>query len=434
MKGALYFQRFCGVMALMMLLACGGGGDGGGSTPPAPNISLASSIAFGGSLVNNLSGRTFEITNTGNRDLVIGAVSKPALPFDIPDTTDFCSGRTLAPSQTCALTVQFTPWGQSAFSGAFSIPSNDPDSPTVNIALTGTGYGLNVWINGVDNAACPAVRVEVTVTDPANVPGNNIALRGLAPGNFTLRQNGQAINAFNLLPITYPAPVSLVLALDSSVSLDLVQADIKTAAKSLIDQLDGQDEAAICKFFNEIAFYPAATSTPLFVTTTDTPDGKPLLNDYIDASFGGGFTALYDAVYQSIERATWGSAGHHKAVVVISDGVDEKDPPSVRTLDQVILYAQQSGVTVFTIYIVDPAYGGGTYGNTQVMQRLASETGGQFYYSDTANLQEISEQISNVLNNKYTITYASPSPTCSGTLDVGVLWNSLSGQDSISMP
>jgi len=82
MKISSYFKRFCFVLALLMFPACGGGGGGGGgssATPePAPNISLATSIDFGASRLNNLSGQTFEITNTGNLDLTIGNISNPS--------------------------------------------------------------------------------------------------------------------------------------------------------------------------------------------------------------------------------------------------------------------------------------------------------------------------------------------------------------------
>jgi hypothetical protein len=98
-------------------------------------------------------------------------------------------------------------------------------------------------------------------------------------------------------------------------------------------------------------------------------------------------------------------------------------------LDQVIANAIQKGVPVFTIYYVDPVIGASSDGYRQNMQRLATETGGQYYDALTADFASIFQQISNTLSNKYTINYTSS--TCSGiiSLDVRVDWNGLYGQD-----
>ena len=423
------FKRCCIAISLLMLAACGGEGD---SSPPArsPNISMAQSISFEGSLLGSGSGHTFEIRNTGNANLAIGQISKPGLPFSIPDANDFCSNRTLSPSQTCALTVLFSPTAQGSAAGSFAIPSNDPDSRNVNISLSGEGYGLNVWINQVQVSTvdCLSFVAEVTVTDPVD-PANNLALRtSLVASDFTL--NGGLLTITPPISNQFPSDISLVLALDSSESLNGVQAEIKAAAKSLIGLLDNQDEAAICKFYGSIDLYPPDPS--LFVTTDAA--GIALLNASIDASYGGSSTRLYDAVMLSIDRAVQGAAGNRKVVVVISDGVDFTSTTTT-TVDAVIAHALDKGIPVFTIYNVDPAYGGGSYGNTQVMQRLATETGGQYYYSDTADLTAVFQQIVSVLSNKWTINYTSPTPVCSGTLDVRVDWISgLYGRGSRAFP
>lgn len=413
----------CITLSLMMLLACsGGGGDSPTPAPsPSPNISLAQSINFEGSLLGSGSGQTFEIKNIGNANLTIGQISKPGLPFSTPDVNDFCSNKTLSPSQTCALTILFTPTDQGQFTGSLTIPSNDPDSSNVIISLSGEGYGLNVWINQVSTGDCLSFTAEVTVTDPVN-PANDVSLRALNESNFTL--NGGLITP----PISnlYPSPVSLVLALDSSESLIGILPDIKAAAKTLISQLDSLDEAAIYKFYSAIDFHPGTG----FITTD--PAGIANLNSYIDGSYSGTYTSLYDVIWQSIDRATLGTAGNRKVVIVLSDGVDTST--TTKTADDVIAYAVSKGIPVFTIYDVDPSYGGGSYGNTQIMRRLARETGGQYYYSDTADLTSVMQQIASVLSNKYTINYTSPTSTCSGTLDVRVDWGALYGQGSKTFP
>ena len=416
------FIRFCVAFTLLMLLACGGGGGGDAPAPtPTPNISLSqTSHDFAGIVLDNSKDTTYEIKNTGNANLKIGQILPLNLPFSI--ATDTCSLATLTPSQTCSLGIRFSPTSQGPYTATLSIPSNDPDSSTVNVGLSGVGYGLNVWINKVNPASCPSISVDVTVTDPRS----NSRLGSLTQGNFTLYQNGQ-LQSITATPIQYPSPVSVVLALDWSASVANVRPQIQSAANSFIDQLLIDDEAAICKFGGVIEFFPS--TAPLFKAADF--QGKADLSSYIYSSFvPGTYTHLYDAVYQSIDRAAQGAKGK-LAVIVLSDGNDESGDIGgpVYTLDQVIARANQKAIPIFTIYYVDePTY----IGKPEIMQRLASETGGQFYNALGADFTIIFQQISNVLSNKYTLNYTAS--TCTGTISVRADWAGLYGQDSISFP
>jgi hypothetical protein len=130
-----------GVFAIT-LAACGGGG--GGTTPPAPNIVVTDSVVsnsdllvpFGTVILNSTSDQTVTVTNTGTADLIIGTIAGPAAPFSITTT---CSNQAIAPGGTCTETVQFAPTETGSFNGSFDIPSNDPDTPTITVAISGTG-------------------------------------------------------------------------------------------------------------------------------------------------------------------------------------------------------------------------------------------------------------------------------------------------------
>jgi VWFA-related protein len=420
-------KRCCISLSLLVLLACSGGGgsnapSSGPPPAPTPNIYLAqSSIDFAGIVLDNSSDRTFEIKNTGNADLKIGQISPLSLPFSI--AIDACSLKTLAPSQTCLLGIRFSPTSQVISTATLSIPSNDPDSSSLNLTLSGEGYGLNVWVNKVVSTSCPSVNVDVTVTDPKS----NGLLNSLTVSNFKLHHNGQ-LQGFTVSPIQYPSPVSVVLAVDWSNSTSNVQSAIQTGAISFINQLQNGDFAAICKFASAIEFDP---STGFRAAATE----KATLIAYINSSFSGGnWTHLYDAVYQSIDRAAEGTT-EKRAVIVLSDGNDESDDIGgpVHTLDQVIARAKEKEIPIFTIYYVDEI---NYIGKPEIMQRLASQTGGQFYNALSADFLVIFQQISNVLSNKYTLSYTSS--TCAGaiSLDVRADWNGLYGRDprTISLP
>ncbi len=108
-----------------------------------PDISvLPVSYDFGGVNVGSTSGiQTFTVSNDGNADLVIGAVSITG-----PDVSEFvmendsCSGQTIAPSSgDCTVDVVFSPMSGGFKSANLSMPSNDPDTLTLNVPLSGTG-------------------------------------------------------------------------------------------------------------------------------------------------------------------------------------------------------------------------------------------------------------------------------------------------------
>jgi hypothetical protein len=199
--------------------------------------------------------------------------------------------------------------------------------------------------------------------------------------------------------VTDPDPVSVVIALDLSSSLTIALPDIKEAAKYFIDRLGDEDETAICKFKEVISFYPSASDTPLLKPTDSA--GKTDLKAHIDLAFTvTDGTALYEAVYDSITRAAAGT-NPKKAVIVLSDGSNKLT--TGRTLADVIAYAQAQEIPIFTIYYVDPTWAYDA--KPAIMKQLADESGGQDYYADRTTMETIFDQISSLLNKKYTITY-----------------------------
>jgi len=429
------FLLLLSALLVFSFAGCGGGGGGGGSNSGGeskdtnPDISLSeTSLDYAGVVLTNSLDRTIEITNAGDENLIIGqiAVSNPAFSIVAPDA---CSNSTLAPNQKCTLSIRFAPGTtQGQLTATLSIPSNDPDEGTVTVALAGEGYGLNVWVDGI-SGSCDSRTVEVTVTDPVNTASNPIV--GLDKDNFQLFENGQPISTDKFSVVSDPdtSPVSLVMSLDWSTSLTNVIPSIETAAMAFIDRLNPTDEGAVCKFHETINFNPDSG----FITADG--DGKVALKTAIDAYLGiKSKTLLYDALYASIARIDTSAAdGNKRAIIVFSDGSDSDGtgaPGSDKTLDEVIAYANFRDVAVFTILYVDPTYLDGSRGRPDIMQELASETGGQFYNANTADLDDIFRQISSVLTNKYIITYESE--ICSGTvsLDVRVEFDDLYGLGS----
>lgn len=138
------------------------------ATPQAPisNITVnPASLYFASVNVGKSSIKTVTVTNTGTADLVIGTIEitgTDASEFSILNYV--CSGQTLAPSGTCRVDVRFSPTSgtparfsmveyfrqamslltptgyKQSKSADLSIPSNDPDTPTLEAPLSGKGY------------------------------------------------------------------------------------------------------------------------------------------------------------------------------------------------------------------------------------------------------------------------------------------------------
>jgi YD repeat-containing protein len=112
------------------------------STTPQPDISVSPiSYNFGNVNIGSTSAaQTFTVSNTGTVNLVIGTITLTgtnASEFSKP--SDSCSGQTVAPSANCTVQVVFSPTSEGAKSANLSIPSNDPDTPTLNVSLSGVG-------------------------------------------------------------------------------------------------------------------------------------------------------------------------------------------------------------------------------------------------------------------------------------------------------
>jgi len=144
-----------------------------------PNISVTpASKDFGSVVVGNSSAtQTFTVSNTGSAPLSVGSVT---ISGDFTITSDSCSGVSLDPSASCAVGVVFTPSTVGTLTGTLSITSDDPDTPTVEVALSGTGVSETV--------TGPNISVSPTTVDFGNVVVGTTS----APQTVTVANTGNA--------------------------------------------------------------------------------------------------------------------------------------------------------------------------------------------------------------------------------------------------
>ena len=202
----LYKSSFANTPVLTKTLSLTGNG-----VAAIPNIELeADTIALGETQVG--SGSEYipaRIKNTGNSPLKIGQIDLSG-DVDIIVKYDFCSNTSISPAKYCTTLLQLKPETAGDKSATISIPSNDPDSPSVEISVTGKALGwcegddfqrgMRVWpqplnfgidMIGANHSMHTSVYTWANGCDGLKV--NNIAVIGNESGEFSI-QNKHCYN------------------------------------------------------------------------------------------------------------------------------------------------------------------------------------------------------------------------------------------------
>ncbi len=185
--------------------------------------------------------------------------------------------------------------------------------------------------------------------------------------------------------------LAVALAIDRSGSMRGDMADAREAAKSITENLTAEDRGAVISYASSVT-----------VDQEFTGDNSDLV-DAIEPLSAGGWTALYDAVCESIEMAS--EEVGIPAVLAFTDGRDNR---SSCCEDDVIDLARSKGVPVYTIGL----------GNVDedVLERIADETGGGYYYTPcSSKLEEIYQELSRSLRDQYLLTYWTHNPQVDDT-------------------
>jgi VWFA-related protein len=361
-------------------------------------------IANGNVVLNTIADQTVLIQNTGSKNLNIGLIAQAnplASPFSI--VSDDCSGRAVQPSAACRFKVQFSPTAQGTFSDNFDIPSDASNENSVTVGVTGSGKALRVAINQVKTNSCSTDGVlELIVT----VTKNNAPLEGLAPANFQLKENGVPRDIDSVSAVLAPVSASVAALLDYTTSMQSQVSAIEDASRFFAGLLNADDETAIIKFAQRQQLMQDFTdNTALLITAIDTAPTSIGRQDE---------TRLYDAIWFAIEKTA--ARQKSKAIVLISDGKDisYQGVPnvSVKTLAEVIAYAAENAVAIYAVGLGDV--------DAEVLNRLASETGGQYFYITNAEqLTGVYRAIRDLLADQYSVKYG-PSSRGSGLIMLNI--------------
>ncbi|MFH0736100.1 MAG: choice-of-anchor D domain-containing protein [bacterium] len=110
------------------------------------NILVApTALNFGNVLINTSSVKNVKIYNTGNGNLAITNIFSSSSSYTFTGGTTY----TILPNDSVTVPVEFNPLLLGSHSGELNITSDDPDQPTVLVALSGSGYQTmsNISVN-----------------------------------------------------------------------------------------------------------------------------------------------------------------------------------------------------------------------------------------------------------------------------------------------
>jgi len=146
------------------------------------------SINFGSVRVTQSDTRTVTITNAGQANLIISAISDPASPFSLVNKPAL--PLTIATAQSVTLTVRFAPIFTGPVSSSFTIQGNDPLAPFRTVTLSGNGVGA------------PVPNLEIS---PASIDFGT----SITPKTLTLKNTGEAdLLISSILPPSSPFALS----------------------------------------------------------------------------------------------------------------------------------------------------------------------------------------------------------------------------------
>ncbi len=262
---------------------------------------------------------------------------------------------------------------------AFALALSSPSSPAQEKPnkQKNDDYTINVDVN--------LVLLHVSVFDEKEV-----LIKGLKKGDFTVNEDKteQQISLFK----EEDAPVSMGLMIDNSGSMRTKRERVNKAAMTFVKTSNPQDELFLINFNDQV-----------FIDQDFTRKQEDL-SDALDVLDTRGGTALYDAIYLSLEHIREGKEDK-KVLLLITDG---EDRDSRYKFDTVLEFARESYASIFVIGLFDKE---GERSRAQKkavthLKELAEETGGKYYFPESVDeVESICTRVAHEIRNQYTLGY-----------------------------
>ena len=236
------------------------------------------------------------------------------------------------------------------------------------------------------------INLNVSVTD-----ARGRYVTDLTKNDFAVFEDGvrQELSIFNHEDI----PISLVLMIDTSASMDEKLPTARAAAIRFVGTLRAQDNAQVMQFNDR------TTILQDFVADHDALDSA------ISRTEAAGPTALHNALYVALKELEKQKtqALRRRAIVLLSDG---EDTASLVSDDQVLDLARKTEINIYAISLrprrMQDRNAVKFSQAAHLLTALTQDTGGQVHFPNSlSELDAVYERIAEELRTQYSLGYVS---------------------------
>jgi Ca-activated chloride channel homolog len=252
----------------------------------------------------------------------------------------------------------------------------------------------------VFGAGIEVINLNVSVTD-----GRGRYVTDLKKDDFAVFEDGvrQDLSIFSHEDI----PISLVLMLDTSASMDEKLSTARAAAIRFVGTLRTQDNAQIMQFNDR------TTILQDFVAD------HPKLEAAISRTEAAGPTALHNALYvalKELEKQKTQGELRRRAIVLLSDG---EDTASLVSDEQVLDLARKTEINIYAISLrprrMQDRNSVRFSQAAHLLTALTQDTGGQVHFPNSlSELDAVYDRIAEELRTQYSLGYVSNNPRRDG--------------------
>ena len=252
----------------------------------------------------------------------------------------------------------------------------------------------------VFEAGIEVINLNVSITD-----ARGQYVTGLTREDFAVFEDGvkQEISIFaheNL-------PISMVLMVDTSASMDDKLSAARTAGKRFVRTLRPQDVAQVMQFNDR--------ATVLQDFTAD----HAALEEAFDHTEASGPTALHNALYVALKDLAKQKSARElrrRALVLLSDG---EDTASLVSDDQVLELARKTEINIYAISLrakTAPDRSRLKFSQAaHLLTALTQDTGGQVHFPNSlSELEAVYDRIAEELRTQYSLGYVSSNKRADG--------------------
>jgi Ca-activated chloride channel homolog len=290
----------------------------------------------------------------------------------------------------------------------------------LTLTLTSSPFSAQEPKKSKDSDYTLSVNVDLRLLHVSVQDEKGEIIKGLKKDEFTIYEDKvqQEISLFREEDV----PVSMGMVIDNSGSMRTKRERVNKAALTFVRTSNPQDEIFLINFNDQVYI------------DQDFTKNQDDLRDVLEGIDARGGTALYDAIYLSLEHIREGKEDK-KALLLISDGEDRDSRYKYET---VLEFARESHASIFVIGLFDKE---GERSRAQKkaakhLEEIAEETGGKCYFPESADeVEAICTQVAHEIRNQYTLGYKPTNARRDGTWRaVTVKLNTLSAGKNSKKP